>query len=430
MLDPAADLARTILQRIVNVRPCAFQCGGEATDDGGQQRHDNGERQDEIAERRLTVLRQIDRADRNQQVQAPSRDQQSGRSASETKDQRFGEQLTNDPASCGAERRADGDFTLSGRAARQQQVRHVRTRDQKHERHRARQHHQGRTQFARKFIAQRDDVRRPAGVELGKLRRETCRDRLHFTARLIDGHARLQPRDDRNAAASWSTRRFGKRKIPPQIGWLSDLRVRFEEQPDVGGHDPDDGRRVAVQDDRPADDRRVGGELARPERMTQDGRIQVRIGQFGVRKRSSVQRRHAEHREQRANRQLMRDLDGIARSGQHASAIDEGGHLCERRGALLPTYVIARTNDVATARPASVFLPDCDEPRWIFERQTFDEHRVHQREDRGIGADAEPERQDCDRCEPWRANERADSVANILGESIHEGLDRLAGRFG
>ena len=69
---------------------------------------------------------------------------------------------------------------------------------------------------------------------------------------------------------------------------------------------------------------------------------------------------------------------------------------------------------------ARAVLPDDHEPIGVLERQAIDEHGLDDREDRGVRADAERERQHGDGGEARRAQPESNRVAKVLKECGHE----------
>ena len=65
-------------------------------------------------------------------------------------------------------------------------------------------------------------------------------------------------------------------------------------------------------------------------------------------------------------------------------------------------------------------LADDDEAIGVWERQRFQQHRVDEREDGRVRADAQRQRQEGDRCEAGRPAERAERVARVLHDAFDE----------
>ena len=78
----------------------------------------------------------------------------------------------------------------------------------------------------------------------------------------------------------------------------------------------------------------------------------------------------------------------------------------------------------------AVVLIDVDEAIGVGERLSPEQHRVHDAEDRGVGADGDAEDQHRRRREPPVAHEAPQSVSRIAHERIPgTGPARIAGRF-
>ena len=83
-------------------------------------------------------------------------------------------------------------------------------------------------------------------------------------------------------------------------------------------------------------------------------------------------------------------------------------------------YENVRSFDRAAAEgPRSIELHQL---AWVLDRQQPQQHLVHQREDRGVGADAQTEREDDDQREARGARQGADGVSHILRERRHDAL--------
>jgi hypothetical protein len=106
--------------------------------------------------------------------------------------------LPHDEAAPGANRCTNRDLFLTSGSAREQQAGDVRAGDQQDEADRTEQDQERGANIFDNQILHRDDGRvlvaaHPARIGFAKVFAED----LHFCARLFDGHARLQPRGDR-----------------------------------------------------------------------------------------------------------------------------------------------------------------------------------------------------------------------------------------
>ena len=62
---------------------------------------------------------------------------------------------------------------------------------------------------------------------------------------------------------------------------------------------------------------------------------------------------------------------------------------------------------------------DLDQAGNVFYRQRMQQDRIHNREDRGIGANSQGQRQDRDRAEPSVLGQHPSCIANVLQQSLH-----------
>src|SRR5204862_3752434 len=99
----------------------------------------------------------------------------------------------------------------------------------------------------------------------------------------------------------------------------------------------------------------------------------------------------AENRKEWSLDGLRRDLFRVASAGQVRSQVDHGGHRVERGAALTPPYEVGRTHRVVLAWPVCPFFPERHDAMRLAEGKTLEEHGVHDREDRRVGADAKRE---------------------------------------
>ncbi len=141
--------------------------------------------------------RQILRRKRNQSRHAPVGAQYAEAAADQRKQQRFGEELTDQPAARGAERVANGQLTLPCRGLRQQQVRDVRARDQQQKTDRAEQDQQRSASLPGDRFLQRHDnsvFKEIVALLAGSLV-NALRERADVSIGLLDAYAVAQPSD-------------------------------------------------------------------------------------------------------------------------------------------------------------------------------------------------------------------------------------------
>ena len=111
-------------------------------DQAGDQRHREREDQGRQIDRHLVETREIRRRQREERRHAPARDDGTAEAGGERQHHALGEELADQAAASGADRRAHDDLAAARRGARQQQIGDVGAGDEQHEAHRAEQHEQ------------------------------------------------------------------------------------------------------------------------------------------------------------------------------------------------------------------------------------------------------------------------------------------------
>jgi hypothetical protein len=245
----------------------------------------------------------------------------------------------------------------------------------------------------------------------------------------LNRDARLQPRDNRQIASARFTRLGWQDVRQPHVDRLADERAGFEEETEPGRHDADDRLRPHVQLDRATDDGRVAAETALPNLVAQNHGRRFWIRAFGGRKDAADHRRHAEHGKIRRRDELRNELDGIAEVGQVGPRFRERGEIIEDRGAFSPPNEIRGTNHIRSTGEPRIGFPYGDDSIRIVIREPLEEHRVHNRENRRVRADAEREREHGHDGEAGRPEGRAYGVSQVLKKFIHaDWLEPLVGR--
>ena len=153
-----------------------------------------------------------------------------------------------------------------------------------------------------------------------------------------------------------------------------------------------DGVRLAPNRQRCADDPRVAGKSSTPKRVRDHGCQRAPRDVIAAREQSAAHRRYAERREElRADAACANRLGCIGRHQRVATGTDDVENRQRREGASLrgEREVVVHRKAAAAAkwRPPS-HLDDVVGP---LERQGPQQERVHDGEDRRVGADSQPE---------------------------------------
>ena len=136
--------------------------------------------------------RERHRALGDQRSDSAARQYQPGAGANRSQHAAFRDQLAQQPGAPRAERGAHGNLAASGFRTREQQIRHVRTGDQQHERNRRHQRLQRRTQRADELDIERAHFDGALLVGVGMLGLELLRDAIELALRGAARHAWFQ----------------------------------------------------------------------------------------------------------------------------------------------------------------------------------------------------------------------------------------------
>ena len=126
------------------------------------------------------------RAQRHQRSRSPVGQQDSASARDERQQQAFGDQLPDDPAAAGAERRANGNLARAGRRLAQQQRGGVGTRDQQHHANDTPQEVQRQTHIAHELVLQTHGRHATPFVAVRVLLLEARGDRGQLGLRLFE----------------------------------------------------------------------------------------------------------------------------------------------------------------------------------------------------------------------------------------------------
>ena len=140
-------------------------------------------------------------------------DREPGHGAGRTEDDRLREELAQQADAAGAERRANGQFRLARRGAREEQVGDVRAGHEQHEADGAEQDQERRPDVAQHHVVERSGVERQRVVRVAKRRLQTGADPAQVVVDLREGHARPRASNHGEELASSSFRRRGAERV-------------------------------------------------------------------------------------------------------------------------------------------------------------------------------------------------------------------------
>ena len=280
---PRAGTDRTatgFLQRGPQIGARGEQRGHDTDQGAGDERHPEGHEQHGRVWRHFLHARQVRRRQRDQRLHAPAHHDQPQQASGQCQQQTLRQRLLHQARPSGAERRPHRQFLLPAHAARQDEVGDVDASHQQDHRDTAGQDQQRRADVTHHLFVQRVDRGRPPLVGVGiRLFQARC-GRGQSRARLLDADARLQPADraeivhvaDEAARLIDHPRPRHHHRRPRvhvhragEAGGPDHALVREHE---LGWHDADDRRGLAVHGHLTADDGRVAAKAPLPVAVT------------------------------------------------------------------------------------------------------------------------------------------------------------------
>ena len=300
----------------------------------------------------------------------------------------LGQEQANQRPPAGANRRANGDLTLARDAARQREVRQVGASDQQHQACGGHQHEQGCPHVRpdeRIGVAFDDDA--PSFVRIWKLPFDAGPNRGHVGLGLLQGNARFQSRKRHQPVKISRHVRGLEREWPPE---LVERAVEGASRRQHADHRVG----LVVEKNRAIDDRGICSELVDPEHMAQNHHVILPPLVFVGQERAASLRPDAEDVEIVRRDSRPTKLDGFpaAREGRGAAGLS--GHEFEDGVVLLPVEEVQCGDAVAVA--AGRLLENTHNPIGLRVRQRSEQDAIDEAEDRGVGADAECQREDRD----------------------------------
>ena len=436
--------AAGLAQQIHDVGARGAQRRHEPEHDRGHQRRAHGKRHHRRIDPHVLKARQVLRAERQQQPDADPREPDAGDGAGAGEHQALGEQLAHEARPRAPERRPHRQLALARGRADEQQVRDVGARDEQHERHRPHERQDRGPDVGDQILVHRLDAEVHAGRLLdGKLRAQTRRHGLDLLLRPGARDAAPEARDHAEEDVDAGAGREIDPQRRPQIGRALDVRAGGKQQLEPGLEHADHLERLIAQAHDGPDDGGVAAEAALPELVAEDrarrrrrrrlrGRRSSGSGAFGggggerrpvglgeIRSHHDPGSEHA--KEIRRRRARADDFRVAVATGpdEHLPARRQRGNPVERSGLRAEIVEVRRgpreVGDVAVAH----VLPDVHEARGRPIRQRREEHRIHDAEDRGCGANAKRQRRDRGDRKRRFLVERPDRVGHVGDEGQH-----------
>ena len=324
----------------------------------------------------------------------------------------LGQELPDQIPTSRTERGTHDDLALSRDAARQREIGEVGAADQQQEASRRDQQQKDRSGLG---VDQSLGVwlhhDAPALVRGREVVFDALADRVHVGARLRKRDAVFQPgKRNHPMEVARHVRRL-ERQRPPELHRCAVERARRRQ-------DADDRVRLVVEKDRAVDDGRIRAELGDPHAVTDDRHLVFAQLVLTGKKRPAQCRFGAKHLEVARGHQAASELDWFGAAGQRDRVAGLRRHEVEDGVVSLPVEEVQRRDAVALA--SRRLLHDADDAIGVRVGERLEQHRIHEAEDRRIGADADGQRQDGDGREPRALTECAHRVTDIPEQGRHE----------
>ena len=273
----------------------------------------------------------VSRTQRHQRARAPEGEQASGSACDKREQQALGDQLPDDPAAPGAERRANSNLARAGRRLPQEQRGGVGTGDQQHHAHDTPQEVQRQTHVAHELVLQTHGRHATPFVAVRVLLLEARGNRGQLGLCLFERHVRFESRHGKEivSGAAGLAGRLGN----PNIGLGGEV--------EACRHHADDRMHAGTDTNRPLQDVGRAAEAALPVRMTNHRRALLVVGHGFLRcERAADQRLDREHTEELrihgGQPPVLRG--GTWRDRRFPAAV--GGHRLERRALVAPIPIV------------------------------------------------------------------------------------------
>ncbi len=395
------------LERAAKIPPPGLHRRRESDEDAGTERRQQREAGGRPPDPDLRDARQVGWPDREKRRNQHSRDEKAGRTAKDAENRRFAQHVPDDARARCTERGAHRQFPLPRRGADEEEVGQVGARDQQDDDHGAEEHPEHGRGPAADLVVQPGHAHRGVGaVRVRVLVTQPSPDRGEIVGRLRVRGARLQPRDHPQeslravAAPCIDRRRIGHDEID-----VADQRHEVRPQ------DADDGEGLAVENDRRPDRIRALAKPPLPHAVAHQRNGPPLV--VGLYRPPKVHTRAGDV-EVVGGHAHGREPLGLARAGQVGAPSEQRGDPLERPVGLGKVGEIgqgewltvgSRTDDA-----------EGEEPIRLAEWQRTEHDRLHQRVDRGVGADRQGQHADHARGKRRLAAPGTEGVAEV-----HEG---------
>ena len=185
------------------------------------------------------------------------------------------------------------------------------------------------------------------------------------------------------------------------------------------GENAENGVRLAIEQDGAADDTLVAAQPRLPHFMREHGHRRAVRHIFGLSEGAARLRVHAEDLEEaRGNRKRLHLLRPVAGSQIHSGGCQPVQRHRLENVVVLPGHVLGNGDGIPPAAVGKL-AGDFHHAVRFRVRQGLQQHRIHYREDGGVDADPQRQRQNRDGGKPRISGQHAERIANVESQCAH-----------
>ncbi len=263
-------------------------------------------------------------------------------------------------------------------------------------------------------VRQRDDFDAPILVERRVLHLELLCDGTHVVLRLGQRDPGLQARDDAKKAA--------RTHAPVTVGKLGGGQhvQRLPQPREAGRKNADDGVRLSIETDGPAQGIARRAESFHPQPVAQDGHRGSAGAGLLLAERAAEQRLDSEHGQEPVVGRNPLQHDGISRSGDVPHLVEDRAHVAEHLIAGLPIQVVGHGDDILVKAAAVLVFPNHHQAVRLRVVDGPENNGFDQAEDRRAPADAHGQRDNRDGGKHGSSAQHPESVPEVPRQPLPE----------
>lgn len=390
------------------------ECRGKSSEEGGEDGGREGEEGHRPADVELVQAGNVRRECGAESLGGPEGDQEGAGARGQGDEERFDGLLTEESGARGTDGGADGEFAATGPAASEEEIADVGASDEKNEADGAEENGERSLSVTEKKLAERGGVNGPVLVDVWIGGGEASGDGAEFSIGGGEGGVGLEAGDyGIGVLAAIGELFFGGNESGEELG------VRGETEGRLRGHDADDGVRLRVQGHGFSDHGGIGGEAFFPKRVAEDDGANARLHVGGGEK-AAVDRAQTENGKEIFGHFGAFEMAGSSVTGEFLGGILKDGDGGKGSGGGADIGDIGKRDAEKGKVKEGAARRKIDEAGRMREWERAEEDGVDDREDGGVGTDAESEGEDRDEGEGGRFFEETQGKAGVAKERVEE----------